>query len=219
MTKHNKVTLGLLIVVIAASGLLTLTAYASDTNTIRAVQLMLSLKEYDLGYGDSKGIDGKLGQITRGAIKDYQAKKQLTPTGNVDKWLYDSLYEDIKSKPTTPPPVAKVPPEPETDDSKKINALSGELNTTKDDLRDAKAILDTLRNDMDNNSIAGFRDQAVLLSTFLAILVAIITFVASYWINKVLQNIKQENDIHRLKIHDDRLKILDDVENAYSGST
>jgi peptidoglycan hydrolase-like protein with peptidoglycan-binding domain len=75
----------------------------SNANQIREIQLMLSQSGYDLGYGDSKGIDGKLGQITKDAIKDYQAKKHLTPTGVIDNWLYDSLYEDTKIKPVTQP--------------------------------------------------------------------------------------------------------------------
>lgn len=89
--------------IIIAFGLFTITSYASDAHIVREIQLMLSLKGYDLSYGDSKGIDGKLGSETRAAIIDYQKKKHLTPTGIADKWLYNSLFEDTKSKSLLPP--------------------------------------------------------------------------------------------------------------------
>lgn len=198
MTNHNKIAIGLLIVVIAS----TVNAYASDANTVRAVQLMLSLKGYDLGYGDSKGIDGKLGQITREAIKDYQAKKQLTPTGHVDKWLYDSLYEDIKSKPTTPPPVAKVPPEPETDDSKKINALSGELNTTKDDLKNTNAELKTLKDSISANFFSSYTGLVAILITTIGIALGLLGALLAWYVPKTIEDIKGETR----KIHDEKIK-------------
>lgn len=86
---------------IVALGLLTLTAYAFDVNTVREIQLLLSLKGYDLSYRDSKGIDGKLGSKTLKAISEY---KRTLPTekgnnadlGDLKKILEDDIRSGIK---------------------------------------------------------------------------------------------------------------------------
>lgn len=82
-------------------GLLALTSYASNTVSVRDIQLLLALEGYDL---DAKGIDGKLGQVTKKSIEDYRKKKNLPAIINdnelIDEELYNSLYEDTKSKET-----------------------------------------------------------------------------------------------------------------------
>lgn len=151
MTKHNKITLGLLIIIIAASGLLTLTAYASDTNTIRAVQLMLSLKGYDLGYGDSKGIDGKLGSRTLRAISDYKKTLPIDKSNTTDLIdLKKILEDDIKSGIKQPTKNEENPPAPQNanqiDTIDKIIRIIKPFQEEKELLHNYYAIIDIVKN-------------------------------------------------------------------------
>ena len=79
-------------------GLLTLTVHASNTISVRDIQLLLALEGYEL---DAKKVDGKLGAVTKQSIKDYRKKKNL-PVANdnelIDDVLFNSLYEDTYSK-------------------------------------------------------------------------------------------------------------------------
>lgn len=129
MTKHNKITLGLLIVVSIATGLFTITAYAfADINTVREIQLMLYLKKYDLGQA---GVDGKLGSKTQKAISDYMAKSPSLYAGHEDDldYLRKTLKDDFRSGDAQPNP-------------DKGN-IEQDLNTLKNDLNKTKTALNT----------------------------------------------------------------------------
>ncbi|MCK5354238.1 MAG: peptidoglycan-binding protein [Methyloprofundus sp.] len=154
----------------------------TSTNTIRNVQLLLSLKGYDLGYGDSKGIDGKLGSITKDAIKDYQKKNNLTPNGAVDKFLNDRLYKDIKSKSLLPSNTQK------TDRDTAINPPSKELNKIKDDLKSTNASLISLTDDMSNHFITNYRDLVAVVGVSLGIVAGLLAGLLAWGIPKLQRN-------------------------------
>lgn len=68
-----------------------------DTNSeVKNVQRLLKGVGYDLGTSgkDGNGIDGNFGGRTETAIKDYQTKKRLQPTGIINSELISSLQSE-----------------------------------------------------------------------------------------------------------------------------
>jgi hypothetical protein len=195
----KKISLGLLIFVI------TTTVNANgNTNTVHAVQLMLYLKGYDLGYGDSKGIDGEIGSRTLRAISEYKQTLPIDKRSTTDLIdLKKILEDDIK--------LGKAQSDPDTGNiNQDLNTLKNELKNTKNDLnREIQPLsreLKTLKDGMSDRFISYFVSQSSLLASFLALLIIVVTFSATFWIKKLIEKIEKDNYDHRQKMLDDAEK-------------
>lgn len=93
------------------------------SDEIKQIQLALIEKGYDLGKtGPNKdGIDGDFGKRTQNAVKDFQKRMKLNPTGQIDQMTRNYLFMgstvgirpsfmDPRLQQQTPPPKKVTPP-------------------------------------------------------------------------------------------------------------
>jgi peptidoglycan hydrolase-like protein with peptidoglycan-binding domain len=61
---------------------------------VKQIQRALKTKGYNLGSGGPKndGVDGIFGAATQRAVRDFQTKMKLSPTGRVDQTTRNSLF-------------------------------------------------------------------------------------------------------------------------------
>ncbi|GKS70586.1 hypothetical protein W03_25900 [Nitrosomonas sp. PY1] len=113
---------------IMALGSLLSTAHASDENTVSQIQLLLSLKGYDLSYRDSNGIDGKIGSKTLEAISAYKETLPINKRNTTDLIDLKKILEDDVRSGNTQPTLDKGNIE------QSFKELKDELDKTKTDL-------------------------------------------------------------------------------------
>ena len=111
-----------------ALGSLLSTAHASDENTVSQIQLLLSLKGYDLSYRDSNGIDGKIGSKTLEAISAYKETLPINKRNTTDLIDLKKILEDDVRSGNTQPTLDKGNIE------QSFKELKDELDKTKTDL-------------------------------------------------------------------------------------
>ena len=143
-----------------------------DANTIREVQLMLSLR----GTKTEKPIkiDGKLGLITKEAIKNYQINNNLKMTGDVSGETYQKLYEDTKtllaeakSKNDDEIPQA-------TADGKTVGVLAAKLDNLENGLRNTNNSVKSLVTEMPYHFITSYRDLVAIIGVGLGIIAGLL---------------------------------------------
>ena len=82
---------------------------------IREIQRYLLELYYDTNSAFPVIINGEYDAATRAAVQDYQSKRSLPPTGEVDRATFDSLYRDylaaraLRLSPDTIPPDTRLP--------------------------------------------------------------------------------------------------------------
>lgn len=160
-----------------------------NENDVREVQLLLSLK------GLYKGtIDGQAGALTKDAIRAYEVKNNLLPTGVVSKPIKEKLYEDTKSLIATNESMIgekRNPIEQVTSEATTISSLSAELDRVKANIQNSNASLKGINDGISGYFITSFSRLVAVVISVLAILIALIGWGVGYGLSKVITYITE----------------------------
>ena len=91
------------------------------SDEVKQIQQSLKSKGYDLGNGgpNKDGIDGNFGPRTQNAIKDFQKRMKLEPTGQVDQQTRNYIFAGSTQGMSIPPVTKKKETIPKSDEKGK----------------------------------------------------------------------------------------------------
>lgn len=170
---------------IMALGSLLSIAHASDENTVSQIQLLLSLKGYDISYRNSNGIDGKIGSKTLEAISAYKETLPINKRNTTDLIDLKKILEDDVRSGNARPTLDKGNIE------QSFKELKDELDKTKTDLNNL--ISKQSKQEKDYSKDMGLVNTgATFVLTVLGLLVALTSIggIAAY---KLIENKLQHN--------------------------